>query len=514
MARCLFIYLLCCFSLPCLGQMSPQSKKITNKYFSNPEIDFYTPAFLKKKGFTDYDEMMAYLSTFSESFPEVCSVDFIGESQKGKQIPRVRLMGKTRNRKVKVWIQGGLHGNEPAGTESIFYLMDQILNDSIHLLNYLDITLIPMANIDGYESHDRYAANGLDLNRDQTKLMVKESVYLKQAFSEFSPHVALDLHEYRPFRKDFTLLGEYGVANYYDVMFLYSGNLNVPSYIREFTQSQFVSNAISELEPFRYSSHDYFSTHKVHGEVQFKQGSNNSRSSATSFALSHCISSLIEIRGVGIGKTSFKRRVHSGYLVAMSYLNTAYQNRSALFNLLSYNSQEPIQDSVVVESVSKKIVQELTMIDVYSAELINISAKTNNALESLSTLSRKTPSAYIIPKNEQNLVDKLHVLGLKTHSILQAQKLEVGAYYVDAFKRDDFKYEGVYRQDVTTSVKPIYKDFKVGDHIIYMNQKNSALAVEVLEPEAPNSFISFGLIKTELNYELPIYRYYEKRELH
>ena len=50
----------------------------------------------------------------------------------------------------------------------------------------------------------------------------------------------------------------------------------------------------------------------------------------------------------------------------------------------------------------------------------------------------------------------------------------------------------------------------MGDYIISMNQKNSALAIEVLEPEAPNSFISFGLIKTELNHELPIYRYYEK----
>ena len=176
-----------------------------------------------------------------------------------------------------------------------------------------------MANIDGYESHDRYAANGLDLNRDQTKLMVKESVSLKQAFSDFGPHVALDIHEYRPYRRDFTLLGDYGVTNYYDVMFLYSGNLNVSSKIREFTQSAFVQPTVQVLNHFQYNSHDYFSTQKVHGEVQFKQGSNNSRSSATSFALSNCISSLIEIRGVGIGKTSFKRRVHSAYLVSMSY---------------------------------------------------------------------------------------------------------------------------------------------------------------------------------------------------
>ena len=87
--------------------MSLQSKKITNKYFPNPEIDIKTPAFQKKKGFTNYDEMMAYLTSYSEKFPNICSIDFLGESQKGKAIPRVRLSGKTRNRKVKVWIQGG-----------------------------------------------------------------------------------------------------------------------------------------------------------------------------------------------------------------------------------------------------------------------------------------------------------------------------------------------------------------------------------------------------------------------
>ena len=111
--------------------------------------------------------------------------------------------------------------------------------------------------------------------------MAKESVSLNKLSVDFGPHVALDLHEYRPFRRDFTLLGEYGVTNYYDVMFLYSGNLNVPSKIREFTQSAFVQPAVQFC--FQYNSHDYFSTQKVHGEVQFKQGSNNSRSSATSF---------------------------------------------------------------------------------------------------------------------------------------------------------------------------------------------------------------------------------------
>ena len=150
------------------------------------------------------------------------------------------------------------------------------------------------------------------------------------------------------------------------------------------------------------------------------------------------------------------------------------------------------------------------MIDVYTTDLINVSAKTNDALRSSSTHSRPTPAAYIIPKTKKDLVDKLQVLGLHVDELSMDKKLEVDAYYVSELEREDFKYEGVFRQYVKTETDMIIKDFQMGDYIISMNQKNSALAIEVLEPEAPNSFISFGLIKTELNHELPIYRYYEK----
>ena len=108
------------------------------------------------------------------------------------------------------------------------------------------------------------------------------------------------------------------------------------------------------------------------------------------------------------------------------------------------------------------------------------------------------------------MVDKLQVLGLHVDELSKDKKLEVDAYYVNELEREDFKYEGVFRQYVKTQTDMIIKDFEMGDYIISMNQKNSALAIEVLEPEAPNSFISFGLIKTELNHELLFIVIYEK----
>ena len=69
--------------------------------------------------------------------------------------------------------------------------------------------------------------------------------------------------------------------------------------------------------------------------------------------------------------------------------------------MLSFNEQEKLRDSVIVESVPKKIIQDIKMIDVYTTDLINISAKTNDPLRSSSTQSRPTHDAYIIQKTKK-----------------------------------------------------------------------------------------------------------------
>ena len=70
----------------------------------------------------------------------------------------------------------------------------------------------------------------------------------KKEFANFDPHIALDFHEYRPFRKDFAQLSTFGISNPYDVMFLHTGNLNVPENIRNIIDTLFVKNASKEFK--------------------------------------------------------------------------------------------------------------------------------------------------------------------------------------------------------------------------------------------------------------------------
>lgn len=502
------------FAIICEAQLNPQTKKITEKYFPDPEVEINTPAFAKKKGFTTYDEMMAYLNELQANHSAEMSISFIGQSQKGKDIPLVLLKRKGGDEnKLKVWIQGGLHGNEPASTEGVLYLLSKLLDspDCQYLLDKLEIAVVPMANIDGFEKQSRYAANGLDLNRDQTKLMAQESVALKKAFSDFSASVGLDFHEYRPYRRDFTQLSNYGVTNGYDVMFLYSGNLNVPKELRLFTKATFVDPATKVLDQNSLTHHDYFTESKVMGAIQFTQGSTNSRSSATSYALTNAVSSLIEIRGVGIGKTSFKRRVYSTFLVAESYLKSAYENKEAVEQVVA--SAVKTKDEAVVKSEREKTLRKLTMIDIETNDKIEIEASVKDAWNSTAVLSRARPNAYLILPEQKAVIDRLKTLGLKVETLQKQHTIEVEVYSVIEYQKDAEKYEGVNKQEVQTEITVASKTFPEGTCIVYLNQPKANLAIEVLEPEAPNSFVSFDVLETALGMELPIYRYMKTETL-
>ncbi len=170
-----------------ISQLNPQSKKVTNTFFQDfEEIQDVTPGLKKKKGFTNYEELVSFLDKFSIKYPEKVKIKYIGESQKGKKIPILYLSDSHKSKnKLKVWMQGGLHGDEPASTESLLYALYMLLEDKnyLHLTQKLELAILPMANIDGFIKNKRYAANSLDLNRDHTKLMAIETQVIKREFA-------------------------------------------------------------------------------------------------------------------------------------------------------------------------------------------------------------------------------------------------------------------------------------------------------------------------------------------
>lgn len=494
------------FSISLVAQLNPQPKKITKEFFPDPELEIHTPAFQKKKGFTDYEEMMAYLNDLQSKHPELMSISFIGESQKGKKIPMVKLAKAEVEDPVRVWIQGGLHGNEPGSTESIFFLIVNLLEDETHahLLDRLSLAIVPMANIDGYERHDRYANNRLDLNRDQTKFSNPESIHLKKAFNAFNPEVALDLHEYNAFRKHFSKLSTFGITSAYDAMFLYTGNLNVPENMRKLTDEVFVEKARRSLNQHYLRHHSYFSTTEHLGEIQLRQGATSARSSATSFALTNCVSTLLEIRGVKLGRTSFKRRVYSAYLVSRSFLQTAYEEEERLRAEIARANLN--RDEAVIASKRAVYKDSIQVLDLNTRKIMPYEITVRDGLQLTATQKRVRPLAYIIPKEEAAILKRLRILGLELHALKSAVEADLEAYKVTEYQQDAEKFEDIFIQDVKCEMRNMKASLAAGDFILLMDQQRSNLAIEVLEPEAKNGFVAYEVVPTKLGATLPYYR--------
>lgn len=509
MLKKLISYILIFNFLVVSAQLNQEPKKITNKFFSDHnDIENITPALKKKKGFTNYKELQAFIQDIVQKHPDIVSSNFIGESQKGKKIPIVYIKkNKTKDdKKLRVWMQGGLHGNEPASTESLLFLTHLILEDPNYnyLLDKIELAISPMANIDGSLKNDRYAANGLDLNRDHTKIMAPETKASIQAFNNFNPHVALDFHEYRPFRKDFAQLGSFGISNPYDVMFLHTGNLNVPENIRVIIDTLFVKNAQVPLDELNLRHRHYMKSEKYKGEIHFSTGTNTARSSSNFYALNNTIATLFEIRGVGIAKTSFKRRIKSSLAVGLSYLKTAYDNSNFIFDQIEIANN--YSNDIVLEHKRTTSTEVIKAIDIGSNELIDFTTTMHSSKKSIATLLRDRPIAYIIKKNNHGFVEKLKVIGVDYVEFEKDTVIYSGSYKVIEYNNNFKVYEKMKMQKVATSIEYNKNTFSKGDILIDMNQKRSNLIAELLEPEAPNSYVSFGIIKTSLNSQLPIYR--------
>jgi hypothetical protein len=188
----------------------------------------------------------------------------------------------------------------------------------------------------------------------------------------------------------------------------------------------------------------------------------------------------------------------------MSYLTTAYHHVSVVKRAIQV-AQIP-QDSLTVTSLRTVYKDQLQFIDIDTKELIDLDVTIRDASQMQAQLTRSAPAAYLIHKGQIEMIEKLQTLGIQVEQLEQETSYKVEAFKIIEYDRATARYEKMKLQTVKTSLENKSIAFSKGTFIIYTNQKNAPLLAEVLEPEAPNSFVSFGVLETSLNEELPIYR--------
>ncbi len=503
--------------LPYYGKEYSQPEQVL-ELFPAPDAEFDTPAFEKEGNqFTTQEEMLAFIHDLDEE-SDVLDVRTIGQTIEGREIPTLfYFKGDQQDRKKPiVWLQGQIHGNEPAAGEGVLVMAKKLTEEfGDRVLDNVNVIIVPRINPDGSYAFERKTANGLDGNRDHIKFDLPEVKAIHDLYNQYQPEVAIDAHEYSIGNGVFDDLGENGYLKYHDLLILSGKNLNIPEKIRNVSDDLFVENAQEQLTEVGFSSRSYYTTGRDGEEVVIREGGTDPRIGRNALGLTPSLSFLVETRGIGIGRENFERRVAAQVETHIELIETTADHAKFIKKLVSSERQDLVKkglkvnddDQIVVEDRQMEIPdQTLEVVDIAKGGTKDIPVTYYSATDSIPTLTRERPTAYLIPAEHENIIDKLEHSGVKVFQLPRDVLLPVEAYTVTK-KEDGGTYEGHELTNVETELSDRKVHFEKGTYVVTTAQPSANLAAVALEPESDDSYVTFNFIPSETGEELPIYRF-------
>ena len=492
------------------GAEYTQSDAVKSRY-PDPKQRFDTPAFAPgKTGYTTHAEMMAYVQRLARASKNMF-VRTAGQSQEGRSIPALVLTNsgrfggpelRTLARPV-VFLVGQLHGNEPAGGEAMLLLAKELASGELRpLLERISVVIIPRGNPDGAEYFWRGTASCVDVNRDHLKVDLPETYAIRRMTFEYVPDVFVDAHEFSVATR---WVDKFDALQSYDFLWAYATHPNVEKPLTDLAERVFSRGIARDVETAGYSHFWYYTTGYNVKDKRVNGGGTAPDIGRNYAGLQNSLSFLIETRGVGIGRDSFARRVHTHYVVLKSLLQSTADNaeevrrvvRDARADVVRRGRSPAADDHVAVTLKAPSRPQKLTMLDPVSGAPKEVEVEWQDPREAEPGLTRARPYAYLLLPSHAEVARRLVMSGIEVRKLDRPAELEVESFEVTDRRAGSVFVEGHIRNTVTTEVRVKKRLFPAGTFVYSMAQPAANLLVAALEPESSSSFVALGMIPTD-----------------
>ncbi|KAI0386939.1 Zn-dependent exopeptidase [Hypomontagnella monticulosa] len=434
-------------------------------------------------------------------------------SEEGRAFPYVFLSSPSSQvsgkPKLRVWIQGGVHGNEPAGDQAVLALLGKLDADPEwrkSLLERLEITLLPRYNPDGVAYFQRTLASNLDPNREHTKLFREMSRGHKRLLSSFSPHITVDMHEFtgtRPF-------GSGGAYKHgMDALIAAGKNLNTHADIRNISEVLFAAGIGARIAEKGFRWDPYFTGSTTSAGIVLEEAGSDAKSGRNNYALAQSVTILCEVRGIRLADQHFQRRVATALNMVSAILDIALENADEVYATVEGAIEKFItsDDPIVLTDYQNPINRTITFINRTDGEIVQVPVTFLSTTPTTANETRARPEAYLIPRTWSELAARLRDSGLEVETLEDGYRGPAEALTIKSAAAARGYYEGAVQ--VTVTAEPVQKEELVlppGSFRISTRQKNAALAFIALEPENIDSYVRFNLIPVEVGDEYPIFR--------
>ncbi|KAJ3535471.1 hypothetical protein NM208_g7119 [Fusarium decemcellulare] len=495
-------------------------------HFPDVDVDLFSPAFLDPDsvpeaftngtvGPTSQQTMDVFLKTLvsRNDWMTYHTPDFT--SEEGRSIPYVvlsssdatlRFPSSNTSKKLRLWMQGGVHGDEPGGDQALLAFLGKLDAEpkwAASLLKNLDILVVPRYNPDGVAYFQRYLASNFDPNRDHTKLSSQQTRDIKRLNREFNAHISLDCHEYTASRR-------YGENDEYlplqDNQFSAFKNPNVHSAIRRLGESLFVPNVHSALINHNMTVGPYVVL-QTPQELRLHEFVTDVKGDVAVF-LGQGLAFLSETRGIRLGNQHFKRRTAAGLVAVEAVAQIASDNADIIYDTIEKARADFIvnDQEIIITDYPRWANKSWPFIEAETGDIVQVAVQFGNNTPPIANLTRARPEAYVFSKAWSHVAELLRIAGVQVDELQTDFGGQVEAFNITTAVVESKKYEGTARTTVTTEVSIKTINFPAGAYWVSTRQQNAAQAFVRLEPENIDSFASFNILPVDVGDEYQVYR--------
>lgn len=468
----------------------------------------------------DYENTIKYFEQFEKTTPFL-KIKNIGLTPEGREI-KVIIVAKDqvfspleakKTGKAIILIQNGIHPGEIEGKDACMILLREILitKEKEHLLDNLILLIIPVLNIDGHERlspFNRPNQNGpkqmgwrtnslnLNLNRDYMKAESPEIKTFLKLFYEWTPDFMIDNHSTN------------GADYQYHITYGIETKQNMDENLISWIQEKYLPYLTANVEQDGFLTAPYIEFKNGSIESGIKDWSAPPRLSHGYCAAQNRVCLLVETHSL----KPFENRVFSTMSMMFHTLDFLNSNHAELIlynlkaekNTIKKYITEKQPFPLVLSGTEKskpfkfkafKWIDERSDITGstvrrYTDKPAEIIIPFFNDVEIKKKI--KLPFAYFVPQQFSFIIDTIRNHHIKYFRFRIDKTAKVERYRFSNVSFYPFPYEG--RQLVNFECELFEDEIFIPKGTIWVptNQRQLKVIVNLLEPEAPDSFVNWG----------------------
>ena len=470
----------------------------------------------------NYDETIAYSQKLDRASDKIVYRSF-GKSGQGRDLPLLIASddgtftpeAARKKGKAIIFIQAGIHAGEIDGKDAgLALLRDAVITKTRpELLKDVVILYVPIYSVDGHENSNPYMrinqngpdemgfranATNLNLNRDYMKADAPETRAWLALWNEWKPDFFIDCHVTD------------GADFQYNVTYEYAHFQEVSPLLKSWMDEHFDGKVVPKVE-----SEGNLLTHYVEFAGREVTGGIATFIATPRFAtgytpLRNRIGLLIETHSW----KPYRSRVRGTYDVLRYTIEEIAATRASLFDVNKKadaetvergRSYDPSRRFPLVLDVTDKSTPiafkglEYKIEDsaisggkmiVYGTKPLNITIPRFD--EGRVVTSVAPPLYYIVPPEWKDVINVLKMHGIKFETIKKPLTIEVESYRLMQPKWATASFEN--RVTLTCKQTPVKetRTYPTGSVIVPMAQESANVAIHLLEPNGPDSFVYWG----------------------